>query len=853
MKKTISSSPIDFIEVGLSQKQATHNLQTYGYNQVIGKKPPNDLYFLLKQFRNPLVFVLLIAIVVTSLIGDFSDAFVIALAVLVNTALGFVQERKAFKSLEALKKVVNHSALVIRDGNRVQIDASHIVPGDIVVVFEGDKIPADGIVVENNDLMIAEAILTGESLPVEKATFTFPETLDSISEIIAQRDTYVPKIGSQYKTYMGTVVTSGSAKILVSHTGMKTQLGSIAADIEEHQEVITPLEKKLNALARFIAFGIIILCILIFAIGVITQRDPVEMFTTAVAIAVAAIPEGLVIGLTAILAIGMRRIHKRKGLVRTLVAAETLGSVTVVCVDKTGTLTEGKMRVSAVKTNDEVLLYKASTLANDRKDPIEVARWNWAQKIAAQNKIIAPEQLTIKHKRTTSLPFSVERRFLAVQIANELFLAGAPEEMIDRSNASQREKKEYETTIKTWASEGKRLIGFGYVKTENSNDAQGILKSLKNNSKTTQVQWVGLMAFDDPVRPSVIESIKKTQQAGVAVKVITGDYASTAISVLKQIGIPISETQFIEGNEVESLSVRQLQEKMASVILFARTKPSHKLKIVNALKKNGEIVAMMGDGVNDAPALATADIGIVVEEASEVAKESSELILLDSNMNTIIAAIEEGRAMFDNLRKIILYLLSDSFSELLIVLISILAGTPLAITAVQILWINLINDGLPNLALTIDPKSPGLLKRKPLPKTAKLINSEMLFLILIISVTTAFGSLLAFRIFLPSGIEVARTVVFAILSIDSLLYVFSCRSLERNIWHDNLLNNKPLLLSVGFGFILTVLSVYLPSLQKLLGTHPLSMNDWIVVGVISLSVIVVIETFKWMWNNLSKR
>lgn len=841
----------EYLDIGLESSQINEKIKEYGLNQVLGKKPPTDVYFLFKQFQNPLVLVLVIAIMITAIIGDLSDSFVIALAVLVNTALGFIQERKAFKSLESLKKVVNHKAFVVRDSQRIEIDVTNIVPGDIVVVYEGDKIPADGLVLESNDLLLEEAILTGESVPVEKNKFFLKEKIYSLKEILTENTLHLKKIDQQYKTFMGTVVTSGSGKILITHTGMNTQLGTIAAHLEENQETSTPLEKKLDSLARFITIGVIILSIFIFVVGVLRMRDPIEMFTTAVAVAVAAIPEGLVIGLTAILAIGMNRILKRKGLVRSLVAAETLGSVTTVCIDKTGTLTEGKMQVSQVKTDNESLLYKASTLANDKKDPIEIARWNWAQKVSSLNKnLTPPEQLTNKYKRDASIPFSVERRFLAIHTDKEIFLSGAPEEMLDRSTINSKDKKEYLNTINKWASEGKRLIGYGYIKESSQSKATDTFRELKKINSKTKVEWLGLMAFDDPIRKNVKSSIEETQRAGVKIKVITGDYSSTAISVLRQIGINVSNEEYIEGTEVETLSERELQKKLDKVILFARTKPSHKLKIVNALKNNGEVVGMMGDGVNDAPALATADIGIVVDSASEVAKESSELILLDSNMNTIVAAIEEGRAMFDNLKKVTLYLLSDSFAELFIILVSILTGAPLAITAVQILWINLIDDGLPNLALTIDPKDPDLLKRKPLSRSRKLIDTEMLFLILIVSITTAIGSLFAFNHFLPThGIESARTIVFAIMSIDSLLYVFSCRSLEKNIWHDHPLNNKPLVFAVGLGLVLTILSIYLKPLQNLLGTQGLDIQEWLFVSGISLTVIIAIETFKWIWNN----
>lgn len=854
MAEQTKMSISQYLENGLTENQAITAIKEYGLNQVYGKKPPTDLYFLLKQFKNPLIFVLILATVVTAMIGHFSDSLVIALAVLVNTILGFIQERKAFRSLEALKKVVSHKALVIRDGNRQEIDVTQIVPGDIVLVFEGDKIPADGLIIENNDVLIEEAILTGESMPVDKKAILIPESLKSVAEFFYQLTHDAEKIKNESQVFMGTIVISGSAKIFITSTGMSTQLGLIATNIEDNRETKTPLEKKLDSLAKFITFIIIILCIFIFTIGIITMREPAEMFVTAVAIAVSAIPEGLVVGLTAILAIGMHKILKRKGLVRNLMAAETLGSVNIVCIDKTGTLTEGKMTVSEVRTEDEQLIYRASTLANDRKDPIEIARWHWAQKISAENKeLIPPEQLTIKYRRTASIPFSVERRFLAIQANNEIFLSGAPEEMLERSNTSKENKIKYSQLIQELSSNGKRLIGFGYIKTDNPQTAKSMFADLKKNKSKNQVEWLGIMAFDDPIRNSVIETIKKTQKAGIDIKIITGDYSATALSVLKQIGIFIKKDQFMEGNEVESLTIQELQKKVKDVILFARTKPSHKLKIVTALKNNGEIVAMMGDGVNDAPALAKADIGVVVDSASEVAKESSELILLDSNMNTIIAAIEEGRAMFDNLRKVALYLLSDSLSEIIIILVNIIMGTPLALTAAQILWINLVDDGLPNLALTIDPKDPDILKRKPLKRSEKIINSEMFFLILLISTTSAISCLIIFLRYLSTeGLEIARTMSFATLSIVTLLYVYSCKSLDKPFWRISIFNNKPLIFASLFGVVLTVLSVYLSPLQKVLSTTALRVDHWFVVAIVSIIIITLIETFKWIWNAIRK-
>lgn len=846
---------------GLNSEYAKKQLDIFGPNQLVGKKPPTDLYFIFKQFQNPLVLVLIIATTVTTIVGEFSDAFVISLAIIVNTILGFIQERKAFKSLDALKKVVTHEAWVIRNNNfekigqKIKIEISKIVPGDIVVLYEGDKVPADGIIIEDNDLLIDEALLTGESVPVSKKVFKSHISEREINEFIIQA-TKINNSKAINSLYMGTTVVGGSGKIFITSTGMKTEMGKIATHLVENRMVKTPLEVKLDQLARFITIGIILLSILIFATGIVLKKDPIEMFTTAVALAVAAIPEGLVVGLTAILAIGMHRILKRKGLVKSLVAAETLGSVTTVCVDKTGTLTEGKMRVVETRLTDELLAYKASTLANDLKDPIELARWQWALKVSkdnsigvTKNKLVAPEELVLQEERDEIIPFSVERRFLATRHKEFIYLSGAPEEMLLRSNSTTSIINEYENLIENWAQKGRRLIGFAYIKCESDDEAKEVFSKLKKDDVNKKIiNWLGLMAFDDPIRPSVKASIKKTQEAGINIKVITGDFRTTALAVMEKIGFNVKSDQIIEGQELEKMSDDELKSRVNSILLFSRTKPSQKLRIVKALQANGEIVGMMGDGVNDAPALAVSNIGIVVEEASEIAKEAADLILLDSNMETITASVEEGRSMLENLKKVALYLLSDSFSEIIIVLVSLLMGWPAAITAVQILWINLIDDGLPNLALTIDPKDHDLLKRKPLSPKTRLIDNEMLFLIIIISLTTALSCLAIFWIdWQQRGEELARTMVFATLSIDSLLYVFSCRSLTKNIWHESIFKNMWLVIASLFGIILTIFSVHLKPLQDLLGTTALSLTDWLIVFTISFGVIASIEIFKWIY------
>ncbi|MBU0975071.1 HAD-IC family P-type ATPase, partial [Patescibacteria group bacterium] len=580
MSKT-SFSISDIRLSGLNNEFAKKQLDVFGLNQLVGKKPPTDLYFILKQFQNPLVLVLLIATIITVIVGEFSDAFVIFLAIIINTILGFIQERKAFKSLDALKKVVTHEAWVIRNnsnekiGQKIKLEIAKIVPGDVVVLYEGDKVPADGIVIEDNDLLIDEALLTGESVSVSKKVFKSNIAEETISEFIVQA-TKENNSKAVSILNMGTTVVGGSGKILITSTGMRTEIGKIATHLVENRMAKTPLETKLDHLARIITVGIILLSIVIFVTGIMLKKDPVEMFTTAVALAVAAIPEGLVVGLTAILAIGMHRILKRKGLVKSLVAAETLGSVTTVCVDKTGTLTEGKMRVVETRLTDELLAYKASTLANDLKDPIEIARWQWALKVSKDNslggtgtKLIAPEELLLQEARDEIIPFSVERRFLASRHKEFIYLSGAPEEMLMRSSANEKTINTYQNLIENWAKKGRRLIGFAYIECESDKKAKEVFTKLKKDEVNKKiVNWLGLMAFDDPIRSSVKASIRKTQEAGIKVKVITGDFRTTALAVMEKIGFNVKSDQIIEGQELEKMSDKELKNRVSSILLF---------------------------------------------------------------------------------------------------------------------------------------------------------------------------------------------------------------------------------------------------------------------------------------------
>jgi len=564
-----------------------------------------------------------------------------------------------------------------------------------------------------------------------------------------------------------------------------------------------------------------------------------EVFTTSVALAVSSIPEGLIVSLTVVLAIGMQKILKRRGLVRKLAAAETLGGVTVICVDKTGTLTQGKMTV-VDSIGDKNDLAEQVLLANDLDDPIVISAFEWGRNLIGD--------FVSEHPRLDSIPFSSkERIFTSLHTwsndHNRLYVNGAPELILEWTSLPEKEKQGILTTIDDLTKQGKRLIGFARKDTVLSK------KELDIADAKQDLTWVGILAFSDPVRPGVKEALEQAKSAGVRTIVITGDYAKTAEFVLAELGIPLSSEQIITGEELNKFNREELVQKVKSVRLFARTTPDQKLKIVEALRGQGEVVAMMGDGVNDAPALHKADIGIAVGEATDVAKESADLVLLDSNFSTIVAAIEEGRAMFENIRKIVLYLLSDAFAEILVVFGGIIFGLPLPLTAIQILWINLVSDGFPNLALTIDPKRVDIMNEKPRASGEQLVSKWMVVLIGLVSLAAGLAALCSFVVVykITNDLLLARSMAFLTLGLNSLVYVFSVRALMVPFWKNHVFENKWLIVAVSVGFGLQVIPFTGP-LRKFFGTSELGFVYWFVAIGLSVTMFFVVEIFKFFYS-----
>lgn len=810
----MNSAPVQNEFSGLTSQEANFRLKRFGYNQLEEKKEYSSLKIFISQFRSPLIYILVFAGIVTLFLKEITDSVVIFLAVILNTILGFYQEHKAQKSLSALKKLLAPQAKVIRDKEQKIIDARLLVPGDLVILTLGDRVPADGILIEANDISLNEAILTGESIPVTK----------KIKENV----------------FMGTTVVTGIGKMLVEKTGDKTEIGKIGKQVRKVEEEKTPLQIQLAKLARILVSVVGLVTFFIFIFGRISGYSLLEMFTMSVAVAVAAVPEGLVVSLTVILTLGMQRILKRKAIVRKLLAAETLGSVSVICADKTGTLTEGKLSVVKNDFTDNELGQKAAILCNDLRDPLEVAMWEWAEeklRAAGSN----PEVIQEQYSRIEEIPFSHKEKIIATLHPGLLLVSGAPEVVLEKSRLSDLKKKKWLRKFEEYGRKGYRLVGFAFRKLRTANFKLEI-------SNLKDLQWLGVLVYTDPIREGVKETLRECQKAGIKVKVITGDYLPTAIAVLRELGLDGGEYS-LTGEQLEKMSQEELERAVGGIVLFARINPEQKLKIVQALKDKGEIVAMMGDGVNDAPALAKADVGIVVNEASDVARETADMVLLDSNFATIIRAIEEGRAIFENIKKVILYLLSDAFVEIILIGGSLLLGLPLPVTAKQILWINLAEDTLPSIAFAFEPPQKELMDEPPRLKGAPILDSQLKVLIFIIGIFLSVV-LLILSCLLNQGflhLHFIQTVLFVALGMETLFVSFACRSLKKPIFRYNPFSNKVLNFSVILGMALLLLAVYFPPLQALLNTQALGRGEWLFLLVLSFATFLTIEGFKCLW------
>lgn len=804
---------------GLTEKEASKRQIQYGFNEIEEKERLNSLSIFLSQFKNPLVYILFFVGSLSLILKEYFDFTLILGVLLLNSIMGFFQEYTAKRTLFALRKILKINAMVIREGKRKIIEAKNLVPGDLVVLLAGDKIPADGELIDG-EILVNEAILTGEGEGKRKS------------------------VKGDKNLFFGSVVLAGKGIMEVKKIGKETEIGKIGKSLVEISREKTPLQIKLEQLSRQLAIIILIICALIFLGGILRGREILNTFKTAIVLAVAAIPEALPVAITMILTVGMKRILKRKGLVKTLLAVETLGSTTVICTDKTGTLTEGKMKVLEAYFVDREKSLLNMILNNEQRTSIEISIFEFAN----QN---LTEKLKEEIKSAEELyeePFDSTTKYsLSIQKLGDKeisFLKGAPEVLLSFSKNDKNQKKEILEKLNFLAQKGLRVIGFAFKEEGNLREKKDFIFS-------------GLLGILDPPRKEAKDLIEFAKKAKIKIKIVTGDYSETAINLAKNLGFNVGPENVMTGEELEEISPEKLKEKIDEIFIFARVSPHHKRKIIDCLQKKGEIVAMTGDGVNDALALKEADIGIAVGEASEVAKEASDLILLDSNFKTIISACEEGRLVLSNIKKTVGYTLSNSFLEIAVIFFSGLLGWPPPLSIPQILWLHLICDGPPDLMFAFEAKEKDLMEGSPIDiKNEPILDRLLISLIFIVSLVVTVFSLIIYWYFgiKQNNYVMGSTLVFATLGSIDLIYALSFKNLKRPIIKtENFFENKFLFFGIFYGFLLLGLAIYLPLLTKILKSSPLRL--WQIILVVSIGIVttLILEATKVLMNFFQRK
>lgn len=884
-------------ENGLSSEVAAEKQVQVGFNELKAKKKKSLIIKFLEQFKDFMIIVLIIAAIVSGVVGvaqgeGITDTIIILIVVVMNAIIGVAQENKAEKSLEALQKMTAHSSKVVRDGNVIVIPSRELVPGDVVVLDTGDYVPADVRITEAVNLKSQESALTGESVPVEKIT-------DAIEGEVG--------IGDRTNLlFSSSLITYGRGKGVVIETGMNTEVGKIAEMINTTEESSTPLQDKLNKLGKTLGIAALVICVIIFAIGLLYGKEPIHMFMTAVSLAVAAIPEGLAAVSTIVLAIGVQRMVKRNAIVKRLPAVETLGSASVICSDKTGTLTQNKMTVEKMYVNDnlfdiednavnvaqiennlalKMLLYN-SLLCNDTKigkdneltgDPTETALVDLGMKLDLNITRI------FSYDRLQEIPFDSSRKLMTTvhKIDGQyvVYTKGGVDELLNKCNAYiyRGEKKtgldSFKATIaknnEAMAKEALRVLAFGYKTIDKLPQTQEEINSLEND-----LIFVGLVGMIDPPREEAQKAVEKCKTAGIKTVMITGDHKTTASAIAKKLGILENEDEAITGAELEKMSEEDLTKNVRKYAVYARVSPEHKVRIVKAWQDNSEIVAMTGDGVNDAPALKNADIGCAMGMVgTDVAKEAADVILTDDNFATVVSAVEEGRRIYDNILKAIQFLLSSNVGEIIILFLAMLATPLLAkwfhitnisalepLLPIHILWINLVTDSLPALALAVDPAADNVMNRKPNKKEKGVLSKGMSWRVIYQGVMIGLISLVAFAIGLATPgitneiekIKIAQTMTFCVLALSELVHVFNVRDNKNSIFKTGILNNRKLILATIISACLMLVILFVPSLRNVFSITALPKENILETILLIVSPILFVEIFKLLKMNTTK-
>lgn len=853
---------------GLTAKQAVERLKSHGYNALPQEKKTSSVAILLSQLKSPLVYVMIFAFGVALFLGEFTDASVIGFVIVINTIFGWWQENKAGDAIDKLKKLMVHSARVLRDGRQLEIIATELVPGDVIYLKNGNYVPADCRIISSENLQTQEAMLSGESAPASKNNKPVASGAP-----LAERSNMV---------YMGTSVVRGTGVAIVVATGLQTEIGKISNLISSTETELTPLQEQLAKFSRLLTGIVAFLCIFVVLAGLLRGYGLPQMLLVASALSVAAIPEGLLIAVTIILAIGMRKILLSGSLVRRLVAAETLGGVSIIMTDKTGTLTEGKMQVARFVSADQEffaqkperlelsaldkehnLMLKISLLCSSAQienpddalnelrilgDPTESALL-----IAGIEAGFNKDELDREYAKVKEMPFDSENKFMATWHTHKsdkhdhIFAKGAPEKIVSfcsqaylsgkKHPLAKAQLKRIEAKVEEMTSSGLRVIALAY-KTGTK------FKTLEN--ELSDLVFVGLIALKDPLRPEAAWSINECRKAGIRPIIITGDHPLTAKAIFEELGFK-ENGRIITGLELDKLSDSQLDKKLDKLDIYARAEPHHKIRLVRAWQKRGAVVAMAGDGINDAPAVKASDVGIVLGSGSDVSKETADIILLDNNFKTIVEAVRQGRVIFDNIRKVTFYLLTASFSEIILIAGSIIFNLPMPLLALQILWINIIDHGLPSFALSLEHGEAGVMSQPPRPRNEPILNRAVKIMLFGVSLATDIALLLVFFYLNYAGFdaEYCRTFVFAVLCLSPLLIVFSIKSLRQTMFTGKIFDNKYLLGAVAISLAFMVPAFLPPFNHLLFKTVTLGAWEWLAVLAFAGFKLASIESAKY--------
>ena len=828
---------------GLSESDAKERIVKYGKN-VIRDKPKESLIVkFFKQFNDFMIIILIIASIVSAVVSfwqgenDYFDSIIIIAIVVLNALMGVIQEAKAEKSIESLKKMAPPKAKVIRDGESNEINAEDLVPGDIVLLEAGNYVPADCRILESFNLKVEESSLTGETEPVLKD-----------ENMICKNDIALGDMANM--AFMSSIVVNGHGKAVVTDTGMNTKVGKIANMMIENDAPETPIQKKLGQVGKSLGIVCLVICIFIFFIGLIKNINPIEMFMTAVGLAVAAIPEGLPAIVTIMLSIGVTKMAKKHTIIRKLPAVETLGSSSVICSDKTGTLTQNKMKVVDIQAMNPEFAIELAAMCTDcditykdgktytTGEPTELALVNAALE-RGKNK----NELYKNEPRISEIPFDSNRKMMTTihKITNgyRIITKGAPEILTNVCKINLSEKMKIQRENLNMAERALRVIAVAY------RDVDSLPKNINTQNIEKDLNFVGLIGMIDPPREGVKEAVKTCKKAGIKTVMITGDHIATAKAIAKELNILGPEDKAITGQELDKIPQSKLEREIKNYAVFARVTPEHKVRIVEAWQKTGAVVAMTGDGVNDSPALKKADIGIAMgKNGTDVAKNAADMILTDDNFVTIVEAVKQGRTIYDNIRKAVHFLIATNIGEIVTIFMGLVLGMKSPLLAIQLLWINLVTDSLPAIAIGLERPEKDIMNRKPESSKRGIFANGLWNKIIVEGIMIGMLTLVAFSIGNKFyGLEVGRTMAFVALGVLELVHSFNIKS-EKSIFKVGILENKFLIGSFILGVLIQTIVVIIPTFANIFDLVPLNNTQWLIVGIISILPIPIMELQK---------